>query len=286
MASQKEPETTLTPAQMHPQKSQDTPQEIAAEEKAKSTSSSKGERLFDWLTYGGISFAGVFIATMPWTYYTKYGSGKKFHEWVVKGLKNKGVSEHVAEQTFNTLVLGSLGNVAIIPIKFLENHKPAIVDKFNDWLGDKSHDASVDKDPKQSWTSLILARVAAYTAVFVSLQGAVAALGGKKFQKFEEKFAEHVVCKPLGYATHTPGMAKTVANETKAFRYGKIGALDVFATGAATILLYLGSRMFARKNEAWKATHAGTSEHTPAPAGAPAAAEPAATPETQQAEPA
>ncbi len=229
---------------------------LQAEEKAKKTSTSKGEKLFDLVTYGGIAFAGVFVATLPWTYWSKHGGGKKFHDWVNKSLTKQGASEAVAEQTFNTLILGSLGNAAVVPVKIMENYKPQIVDKFNDMLGDKSHDASVGEDPKQTWMSLIKSRVAAYTAVFVSLQGAVKIFGHKKFSEFEEKFAEHIVCKPLGKPTHTPGMAKIAANETKAFRYGKIGALDVFATAAATVLLYAGSRFFAKENEHWRAPHA------------------------------
>ncbi len=256
---EKKPE--IKPDHTHPVNSP----EIQAEEKAKKTSTSKGEKLFDWVTYGGIAFAGVFVATLPWTYFTKYGSGKKFHDWMTTALKKKGVSKHVAEQTFNTAILGSLGNAAIIPVKVMENYKPELVEKFNAMLGDKSHDASVDQDPKQTWTSLIAGRVAAYTAVFVSLQGAVAIWGGDKFQKFEEKFAEQV-CKVIKKPTHTPGLAKTVANETKAFRYGKIGALDVFATAAATILLYSGSRFFAKKNEPWHAKHTAAPETPEQPA--------------------
>lgn len=243
----------MNPERIHPQHD---PAVIAAEDAAKKISTSKGEKLFDFLTYGGIAFAGVFIATMPFTYWTKYGGGKKFHDWMTTALKKRGASEHIAEQTFNTTVLGALGNAAVIPIKFLENKKPELVDKLNNLIGDKSHDASVEQDLKQSWLSLIKSRIAAYTAVFVSLQGAVAIFGGDKFNKFEENFAEHVICKPLGKPTHTPNLTKTVENETKAFRYGKIAALDVFATAAATILLYTSSRFFARKNEHWKAPHA------------------------------
>lgn len=111
--------------------------------------------------------------------------------------------------------------------------------------------------------SLIKSRVAAYATVFVSLQGAVKIFGDDRFKKFEEDFAEHVVCRPLNLPTHTPGLPRSAATETRAFRYGKIGALDVFATAAATILLYAGSRFFAKKNEHWHVPPDGTPEYPP-----------------------
>jgi len=226
------------------------PQIIEAEKKAEKTSVSKGERLFDWLTYGGIGFAGVFIANIPFTHWAKYGGGRSCYQWMTEALKNKGISDHVAEQAFNTTVLGILGNAAIVPIKMLENKKPELVERFNKMLGDKSADASVEADPKQSWGSLIASRIAAYAAVLASFEGALAIWGGDRFKKFEADFAKHIVCNPLGWATHMEVMenGQKILQETKAFRYGKIAALDVFATAAATILLYVGTHMFTKKN--------------------------------------
>ena len=81
---------------------------------------------------------------------------------------------------------------------------------------------------------------------------AVALLFGKNtFSAFKDKFATHIVCKPLGKPTHFPGMAKTVENETRLFRYGRIAAIDVFATAAASTILYIGSHFFAKNNPRW-----------------------------------
>ncbi len=68
-------------------------------------------------------------------------------------------------------------------------------------------------------------------------------IGEDKFAAFNDAFAEHVVCKPFGKSTHVN--VNGIMEETKAFRYGKIAALDVFATTAAATLLYIGSRIFA-----------------------------------------
>lgn len=127
-----------------PAPSMDSPMESPLHKAAQKPKTSRGEKLFDWITYGGIAFLGVFVATIPWTYWTKHGGGRKLHDWMTRGLKKQGFSDSTAEQTFNTIVLGSLGNAAIVPVKIMENYKPELVDTFNDMLGDKTHAASVD----------------------------------------------------------------------------------------------------------------------------------------------
>jgi len=228
---------------------------LKAEAKAAKTSSSKGERLFDWLTYGGIGFLGVFAAGIPIGYWGKYGKGAGMFHSGAKSLEKLGMSAKSAEDAMMTSVLMQPGNIALLPIKLMENNKPHLVDKFNDMLGEKSSDASVEKDPQQTWGSLIKSRLAAWLAVYAGFRGGAMMFGGENFAKFENKFAEYIVCNPLGKPTHIPGMEKIAANETKLFRYGKIASLDVFATAAATILLYVGSRFFAKRNDQWEAKH-------------------------------
>jgi hypothetical protein len=161
-----------------------------------------------------------------------------------------------------TSVLMVPGNLGLIPIKAMENNKPELVEKFNKMLGDKSADASVENDSKQTWGSLVKSRLAAWLAVFTGFRVAATVIGNEKFGQFENSFSENIVCKTLGKPTHIPGMEKIAANETKLFRYGKIAALDVFATAAATILLYMGTRFFAKPNPQWHAKHA-TAKDTP-----------------------
>lgn len=231
------------------------PSVLAAEAEAARTSRSKGERIFDWLTYGGIGFLGVFAAGIPFAYWAKYGKGANMFHGSSQYLQKMGMGAKSAEDAVMTSVLMQPGNLALIPIKIMENNKPHIVDKINDMLGEKSSDASVEQDPKQTWGSLIKGRLAAWLAVFMGFRGAALAVGDKNFSKFENAFAEYVVCWPLGKPTHIPGMAKIVENETKLFRYGKIASLDVFATAAATTLLYMASRFFAKKNQTWESKH-------------------------------
>jgi len=237
----------------NPIESQEKAEVEQAERVAQKTHISKGEHMFDWLTYGGIGFASVFAAGIPIVHWAKYGKGAKVFADSAKSLEKLGMNATSAEDAVMTTALMIPGNLGLIPIKQMEDHKPELVQKFNTMLGDKSGDASVDKEPEQSWGSLIKARLVAWVAVYAGFRGAAHAIGQKQFLDFENKFAEHAVCKPLGKPTHIPGMAKIVANETKVFRYGKIAALDIFATATATTLLYIGSRFFAGENARWKA---------------------------------
>lgn len=239
------------------------PQTIQAEIKAEKTSSSKGERLFDWITYGGIAGLGTFVLTIPIAYWAKYGGGAKHFINGGKRLQNLGLGEHTAEHAMMTTATMQGGNVTIIPVKIMENYKPQLVEKFNKLLGDKSEDASIENDPKQTWGSLVKARIfLAWLPVFASFKATGMLIGEDKFAAFQNNFSKGV-CDILGKSTHFPGMAKIAANETKLFRYGKIGALDLFATAAASTLLYIGSRFFAKKNEHWHAQHTHIPPQTP-----------------------
>src|SRR5262249_3921080 len=96
------------------------------EEREYPTTLPRSEKLFNWLTYGGISFLGVFVGTIPFTHAFKYGHAAQWWNKSAQWLKNKGLSESASEQILNTGFLGMLGNFAIIPIKFLENQKTHI----------------------------------------------------------------------------------------------------------------------------------------------------------------
>jgi hypothetical protein len=250
-----------------------TPDVLAAERKAERTSTSRGERLFDFLTYGGIGFLGVFAAGIPVGYWAKYGKGSSMFNSAAHSLEKWGMSSHAAQDVVMTSVLMQPGNLAVIPIKMMENNKQSLVKKFNDMLGDKSADASVEEDARQTWDSLVKSRATAWLAVFSGFRGFGMVVGNDKMAAFENGFATRV-CNFLGKPTHIPGMAELAANETRLFRYGKIAALDLFATAAATTLLYMGTRFFARKNPRWHADHIAPQDDVQ-PAAAPAGAGPA-----------
>jgi len=222
---------------------------------------SKGERIFNWLVYGGVAGVGVFVVTLPIAFWTRYGGGAGWWKRSTQWLEKKGMNAYTSEEVLNTAVLGSIGNFAIIPVKILEEYKHKLIPKLNKKYGSEIDKQLAEHDPPQTWWTLIKGRVAAYVAVFASLQAAVKIGGGERFDAFKNNFAEYIVCKPLGKPTHIGGM------ETKAFRYGKIAALDVFCAASAATLLYLASRFFAKEDK-------NQSAKNDSPAPAPLAARP------------
>ena len=205
---------------------------------------SKGEKLFDLAIYGGLGGVGVFIGTIFLTYWSKYQGGKNVFDKAIKFLEENKISHSTAAIATNTAALSMAGNLSIIPIKAAEDNKQKIVAKLNRWLGEDPTQRITNADTPQTWWSLIKGRIVAIVAVFSSFKVVENIFGQEKFQSFENMFAEKMICKPLKKPTHIG--AKIEANETVAFRLGKISALDVFATAAATALLYVGSRLFAK----------------------------------------
>ena len=247
---------------------------------------SKGDRLFDTLVYTGLNNISTFVLTLGITYgllhgFKKVGVGKEaVNEHFKKASADLGAflekmksgrGEH-APTIMLTTALGIGGTLMIVPIKFLEDRRTGIVGYFNKKLGDKTDPSELKEAPKQSWGSLLLGRATAWLVVFASLTGAEKLLGSGAFKKFNEGFAEHVVAKPLGKSV------KTFGEHTAQFRLGKIAAIDVFATLAATILLETSSKLFARRREEKERLKAPSPETTVAmPRVAPIAQETSAT---------
>lgn len=224
---------------------QSPPENSGAENSAAAAARrTRGERLFDWLAYGGFAGAVTFVLGMPLGYWVRYSnSGRQTVKWAARHLKNIGLSEAASEDVVMTTALMQGGNATLIPVKIMEDHKPKLVGRLNKHLGDDTEDLSVEDSIRQSWKSLLKSRLAAWLMVFGSFRTFAAMPGGgKKLNAFEEAFSEQIFCKPLGKPTHVNG------KETLIYKTGRIAALDVFATAAAATLLYIGSRFFARKD--------------------------------------
>lgn len=258
----------------------DTHHNPEAQEKARKTGASIGEKLFDLGTYAGVAGVGTFALTIPVAYWAKYGKGAPYFKSASDYLVKKGFSKRIADEMTMTSALMQGGNLTIIPVKLIENYKPQIVDSLNHRFGDESGAASVDKEPAQTWGSLLKSRVVAWLSVFTGFRLAGMAIGDKNMDKFENRFAKGV-CDVLGKPTHievphaTPGHPATKVESTH-YRYGKIAALDVFATIAATSILYVGSRFFAKRNKQWELEHTPKPEPVPQASPAPAPSEPVA----------
>ncbi len=202
-----------------------------------------GERLFDWTAYGATGLA-TFVASIFPGYFARYGGGKVLAEPMAKAMTRVGMSYAAAKDVIITTALCVGGFITLPFIKALEDRKIPIVTAINERVGCETDAQAIGERPKQTWASLMKSRAVAWLAVFSSLRGTVGMVGEKKFDQFESAFAEHMVCRPLGKPTHVGGV------ETTLFKYGRIAAIDVFATAAATVLLYLGSRFFAERDAA------------------------------------
>ncbi len=233
-----------------------------------------GDKLFDRWIYAGLNGVGTFILTIPLAYWGDHGGGKAFFKKCASYLEKWGADPKNAETAVRATTLGIGGTVMILPVYVAEHFRKPIVTWFNQHFGsDKDKKTVVENPAPQTFGSILKGRLVAWCAVFsgFKLMGALskwlrnpAALGN-----FETIVGEEV-CKRLGdkpthnvaamekaiaEETKKNGAALTkeamneikVAHETKMFSYGKLGALDVFATAAATSILYVTSRIFAKQ---------------------------------------
>ncbi len=222
--------------------------EPAAKEQSKEQPQCKpvvsySERIFDLLVYGGIGFVGVFLASIPIAYKAKYGNWAAHFKSATEWLSKKGMNAKTAEQTLITTALMQGGNLGILPIKIAEDNKIESVEKISKIIGEDVDLETIKQQEKQTWNSIIKARIAAWIAVFSGFKIGSYLIGEKNFAEFENSTARYV-CKIFDKKTHIAG------KETVAFKYGKIAALDIFATAAASILLYVGSKFFAKQKAA------------------------------------
>lgn len=203
-----------------------------------------GEKIFDWGTYAGIAGVGTFILTIPLAYWSKYTGGAKWYDKTAKLLKDKGAPEWLSNSLLGATITMWGGNAMIAPVAVAEHYKVPIVKKLNAMFGDRSDPASIEEAPKQTLMALVGGRILAWCTVFTGFVS-MSRVFPKSFDTFENEFGTRL-CQLFKKPTHVLG------EETRAFRFGKMAALDVFATAAATTLLYIGSHMLTN-NKAAKA---------------------------------
>ena len=245
------------------------PTEKPAEATTESTKHlSKGDKLFDRLVYGWFNNIGTFTLTLVSAHWLKYRGGKEVVAHGSEKLRTilgqvkwgEGNLGQHANTITSTTLLSLGGSAMLLPIKLLENSRKPLVDKLNKALGDTTDPSQLQESPKQNWASLALGRLSAWVMVFGSILGAQKLFGEDNFKKFEDGFAKKVGCDLFGKPTHAiiengksipivDEKLKIEKYETAHFQYGKLAALDVFATLAATSLLYITSKFFARRHE-------------------------------------
>jgi hypothetical protein len=216
---------------------------------------SKGEKLFDKITYVGIAGIGTLIVTVPIAYELE-------HHSIIKPYFDKAVARteallsklplrnpyKTATEAVRTTTLMQGGNLMLIPVGLMEYFKVPIVRGFNAAANDTTPESQIEKAPKQTLSSLIKSRLLAWGVVFASFTGVGKAFPGT-LKTFENEVGGHVVKLANRFRTANKQIIPQLQESTRTFGYGKIAALDVFATAAAATLLYLGGHFFARKQE-------------------------------------
>lgn len=223
----------------------DEPHNLAQQSAPEKPHRTRGDRLFDRIVYAGLNGVGTFLLTIPLAYWGDHGGGKEFFEKM--GQKAATVlkrSPETAKTIVRATTLGLGGTVMVIPVFFAEHFRTPMVNWLNRNFGNEQDKATPVENPApQTFASLIKGRLVAWCAVFSGFKIVEYvtkwADHPKALENFEERFAK-AACKIVKADTHVAGV------ETKAFRYGKLAALDVFATAAATTILYVSSRFFAR----------------------------------------
>lgn len=235
----------------------------------------RGDVLFDRLIYAGLNGVGTFVLTVPMAYWARYGEGRKAFEsganWISKTFRMNGKD---AAAVADTMGLGLGGTAMIAPVYVAEHYRKPIVEWLNQRFGSETDkQAVVENSVPQTFGSILKGRAVAFLAVYAGFK---LAYSNSKVSQALTSFEENVGSKTASWfkqPTHdlatfealkaehavlTPSLEASLLkqSETKAFSIGKLAALDVFATAAATSILYVTSRIFAKRQAQSKQQHA------------------------------
>lgn len=227
-----------------------------------------GTRLFNIATYGGVGTIGNELASGIITNSAKTEGGKlhgafKRTEVYFNRLKAKHewLPAYTNEQ-FPTILFALIGGMLMVPpIKWLEDNKASIVRKMDNWIkGPQANNdpntiaahEELDRAPKQSWSSLGVARMitvaSAVTADFTfgwSKSVSARLLKGTKAEKFSS--LEHIAEQTAKLIYPKEISEKGVKSDLfkKAENYTWLLTLSA----SLSILFYASSKLMAGKEE-------------------------------------
>lgn len=241
---------------------------VPMNQQPKEHTASRGEKVFDWATYGGLAGVGTFVITVPIADWITHGGGAKYYEQAKNWLNTKGLKaipeKHrggIAGGLLMTTALMQGGNAMLVPVGIAEKFRDPIVNGINKITGDKTPAEEIQALPDQTALSLIKGRAAAFGAVFAGIVGFNAVLGksskvldaaGKPMARMEifENAVGRAAAGFMNKPTHEMKMVEGTMKSmpTKTYRYGRTLAVDAFATATAAGLLYVASRFFAKRD--------------------------------------
>lgn len=193
--------------------------------------------------------------------FSKWTEEKLLHNSVMPLAERGDFGKRLAKSIATTTILVHGGNLYIPVYKAIQDRKENIVDTVNERWG-KPGEVEAGKErlkhqTKETWGDVIKGRFAAWGIVFASFFGADMLAGRDmkdshqryRFDKFEDKFGRWVA----GFTKGGEEIAKVPMTDVlpealaanKTYRFGKILALDIYATTAAIAIWTAISRVSA-----------------------------------------
>jgi hypothetical protein len=213
------------------------------------------EKTFDKAVYTGISYFAQGVAGIILARWLAFGKGKphfdKMAEWLGPRMFPKKPLEKAVKET-NAFIITTTqiaaGTAFIPPVKALEDRKPEIVRSLHEKHvaskeaqgrpytdEEKAHHEqclqALEKEPKQSWGSLMEARVASLAGVY----GVLFALGNERNEKLRE-----FVANPITKGIEKIGFKEMAKSKTFA-QYMQLSAVEVFYSAVSAGGLYVWS---------------------------------------------
>ncbi len=236
--------------------------------------------------YGALKFmtGEVFIlgATAAIAYIARYGKKsswnvfQRFQDWFENDLLTKKIplktpepkgklaeiGNLAATAAANTMVTFHGGNLFAPFMKWFANNKDNMVHYFNKRFGKPGEveigDTRMKAELDESWGDVIKGRLVAWGIVFSSFFAAMVLVGKDKngmyrFDKYEEKFGRWLA----GFTKEGKAIAQIPVTQklhpdphpNKTYRFGRILALDIYATTAGLIIWNAISRLSANKRQ-------------------------------------
>ena len=184
-----------------------------------------------------------------------------FHNKIYPVAEKGDVAKLIGGGLVGTMILSHGGNFFAPFIRWLENEREKISNAYNKRFGtpedvEIAHDRLKDI-PKQNWGDVAKGRVAAWGTVLATMVGAYKIAGKQKssgrywLDIYEDAFARKLswLSKTGKEIAATPvAKALTEAQASHStYRFGKVLALDLYATSAGIVIWNFFSRMSAKK---------------------------------------
>lgn len=235
----------------------------------------KGEKIFDLATYGGLGTLGNEAASFMIMKQAESGAPKRaFEKFIGMFTRYEHAPDYISKGRFPVLFVATLGgHLMVPPIKWLENRKGAIVRKLDCAISgeealqtpemQQSHQ-EIDAAPQQSWGSLGKARV--ITVVAAALADFTFGWRESLSAKFFHHAADHLKDSPFASAAATAARFSSldhVADEVSHAIVKRMDVVDKTPQGSAfknvhnatwlvtlsttlTLLFYATSKMLAK----------------------------------------